>query len=775
MKNLKKALGIFLALTMILTMIPTFALADEAVVDYNAIVNEISFADFKGTNAGGQFNITADLDLRDTFTASDAADYAVTWTSSDESVISNAGVVTTTTSKVDRWVTITAKIENATKSFKLRVKAATAAEDILFAEDFDDMTVGEFTNMDSAAEGMKGWYVNVTNAEHTSADGTTQFDIINNDENADENVMKMTARSSGKNYFLTNNFASSVSGIVAYDADVKFPYKSIQCPFWPYWHVKGTDGISHPFNSGAQSAAYRFKDDEWQHVTTIYDITNKTVDTYIDGVLLFSDTNLASATLNGLTSIATRLQDGTLYAGSIAYIDNIEVKQLTFDAEAEALASFDPTNSSSNYAGTNIVDKDLKNTITIGNDTYDITYASSDESVVSSTGKVKLSDFVRNVTVTPQIMVGDIAVKGSSTCYTVLPITSNYTVHLYEDFESIDVVTEASGTPGNAVTTDTDYGTDVEVGDIFDCNGEPIDTDSGWTLNNKTNYRKSFSNLGSRSQIVSADGDKVLRMYLNADHSDYRLQKSIDNPFTSGRVALSIRIKAVNGKAKLSSQFMGRLYDNKIRGDFGGTGLDGNGDSANDDIAVSMANDGNWHTYLFVYDVNTTKTIGNYVAIPLSIYVDGEFMGTSWKKHTSADGNTKYDYEATDRMYICQWGTNGAAEVYVDDILLMNFDSKDIQLAGTTVADGVVTKADVQCVSYETTMPGEVKLLAAAYNSSDELICAKVVNANVTAVGDNESDLGLDITGAAYYRLFVFDGLTNIKPLALSKIYNIAE
>lgn len=746
MKNLKKTLGIFLALTMLLTMIPTFALAE---VDYDAIVNEISFADFKDTNAGGQFNITADLVLSDSFVASDGENYNVSWSSSDESVITSAGVVTTTTSKLDRWVTITAKIENASKSFKLRVKGTAAAEDILFNEDFDTMTAGAFTNTDKAAEGMNGWYV-----EGTPENAETEFTVISTDDDADGNTMELTATSvQDPRVYLQRDISLPTSGLVEFSADVKSKNSEngLFCVFWPVWGVKKEGEILYPAYYNNSSVKMSFKDDEWQHFSAIYDITNKKMDAYVDGELVFSKANFSSSewnyTISNYTKFQARMTGGS-YAGAKTSFDNIEVKKLTFDAEADALAVFNPVNQESRYKDSVYVNSDLKNSITIGNDTYDVTYVSSDESVIASDGSVTLPEFFRTVSVTPQIKVGTTTLTGEAISLTVLPVSSNYTEKLYEDFEGIGVITEA-------------VADSVDVGDMFDANGAPVDASSGWTLTNTTSYRTEWSN-GGRIQIVSDDNNSVLKMKRTANNVDYRIQTAMSHNNAFGdRIAVAIRIKNIGNYINIAGSYMGCLNITRgFRGDFA---------KVSTDTDQAISHDKDWHTYLFVYDKGITETKKNADAYPVTLYRDGVLVGTSWARTTNYTGDTLFQ--------LLQWAEYQASEIYVDDILVMNLDADPMQFADSTVENGILKTAGIQYNSYEQNIgTSSMSLIVASYDSNDDFIGAKVVNATPDKVGINDVNVEYTLpTATDYYRLFLFDGLTNIKPLSLSKIYNIAE
>lgn len=763
MKNMKKILGIFLSLTMLLTMIPAgmVSAADE---DYQVAASEICFADIKAENANGQFNVISDLYLFTQYTAEDGKTYDVSWVSSNEEVISTSGTVADVTA--DTWVDIYAVVEDdetdATAkggTMKICVKAPVATEDVLFFEDFEDfeLTDGVYTFDDddmynSGSGPADTWHIERpgNRPDIPASENGTEFSVRdsvldNEDLTVSGKTLRLDTVDSGnqRNSYLTNVFATTApeSGIITFSADIMASGSSSQFYFFPVWQKKTTQQIYFPYGNNSTGLENAFAAQKWYNVSTVYNVNTGVATGYVNGV------EYQSAELelgDWINKIQMRLQAGSSYNSDYTYVDNIRVTKKTFDAETAALTAFNPINQSSAYKNSNYVNMNLVNTLTIGGTAYDVTYASDDTGVIAADGTVTPSDFISYVTVIPSITVDGVKLSAPSKTLIVLPMAANFGERLYEDFEDIGYITEAE--------------TGVEVGDIFNAAGAPVDSNSGWTVAAPANYTLSYAD-GNRWQIISDEANNVMRFKTVKDSKNVQLKKSIANPDIGDKAALCMRVKLVSGNMNFSTNFSGRLRPTDFRADFGGT-------NTTTDLSLSFNKD--WHTYMFVYDSGIVESKNSKASAPISLYIDGEYVGTSWSTTTALP----------DAFAMMQWGAVAAdSEVLVDDILLINFDAKELQLAGTTVAGGVLTTADVQYVSYESDLTGTKTIIAAAYNNQDELVDVSIIpNVAVNAIGYNEVAVNYTLpSNAVKYRLFLFESIDSVKPLALSKIYNIAE
>ena len=505
------------------------------------------------------------------------------------------------------------------------------------------------------------------------------------------------------------------------------------------WHSL-TDGTKFT-PVGAAQETILLDTETWHTYRLIIDYDKTTTTLYVDELQIGDVANVAPK----ITHIGFLMPRNA--AGGDIYIDDINISQKS----SPTLLAFNPATKGSIY-----VDKDLATSITLDGASYPITYETSDSSVINSNGKVTIPDFFSTVTVTPVITVDGVELRGTATQLTVLP--KNYQTRLDSDFNNLVVATEASG--------DAATGTNVEAGDLFDANGDAYDTtENAWHLANswKANYRTEYPS-GERIQVVNDGNEKVLRMNKIKGSSPYnkdlRLEKAIPNPACGDRVALSMRIKVVSGSMNLSSYFMGRLRSAGLRADFA------NLLRSNDlDYTISAG----WHTYLFVYDsaLTETQTQGTTSyenAHPISLYIDGEYKGTGWTTENNFKANST-DFQ------LMQWDTVGTSEVYVDDILLVNFDAEDVQFTGATVDGGKITNVGLQYASYgQTAISGTV--FAGAYDAQGKLIQVGVLGtATAATAGFTNADV-TDYTlpeGTASYRLFLFDSVETLKPLAVSK------
>lgn len=754
-----KKLSIFLAFVMLFTMIPMTALAAET--GYKTAATEIKFSDFAGTgNTNGPFNIVSDLNLIKEFPASDNVTYPVTWSSSDPSLIDADGKLTDVVSPVDRWVRLTAVVSdpenselNGTTNFDLCIKAEVDEGDyILQRETFDSITAG--TAIKETA--VNGWAVQPVSG-YTADDGNTDFTVVDSAAvkadtsiTVDDNItvygnalqLKADTTSAKRNNLLVKDLGTMPeSGLVSFSADFLFSGSSTQFYLYPFWTKKTVGVMTYPYVPAGtafttSTIEQNFGTNTWQNITVIYDLDNKTVVATRNGKLLF-ESAIPNETIENLGKIQMRLYE---YSGDYAYIDNLEVKKL-FVTEKETFAEFNPANKGETY-----VDKDLVATTDLNGISYPVTYESSDTSVIAADGTVTHPDFFRTVTVTPKIEIDGTILKGTTVSLTVLPIEDNYEEKMFEDFDSLK---------------------DVKEGDFFVNNGTTVESNyEGWYTNRKnapTTYKKAQDD-GRRTQLKLDDGNYVLNLLTVKDTSDYQMIKDIEDPECGDRGALIMRVKNLsNSHLQFSSSYTG-LFNQKTglwRGAYGSSSKYG------DDVSVISLPRNEWMTLMFVYDKGITQTINEKECMPISLYVDGEYFNTSWTPTTTI--NPKQFLILQQGSYVSTTGS----DIYIDDILLVNFDAEDVQFAGTTVTEGTLTNVELQYTSYgASAISGTV--FAGAYDADGKLINVGVLG-TVSAPAAGFHDL--DVTdyalpkGTASYRLFLFDSVEGLRPLAVSKTY----
>ena len=100
---------------------------------------------------------------------------------------------------------------------------------------------------------------------------------------------------------------------------------------------------------------------------------------------------------------------------------------------------------------------ELDTTVNLEDETYTVTYTSTNEGVITSNGKVNNSYGVEFVTVTPQITVNGIVVQGTAQSLIVLPDASLAKATFFEDFEG-ESFAPATGTSTKVLEANKSYG-----------------------------------------------------------------------------------------------------------------------------------------------------------------------------------------------------------------------------------------------------------------------------------------------------------------------------
>ncbi len=730
-----KKLSIFLCIVMILTMLPTMGVF----ADYQSAADTISFVTFRGTNTD-QFGIKENLVFPEKITE-DEKEFDVEWTSSNPGVISIAEeasdgnyIGTVTRGVADEWVTVTAKVYHetasntfVTRNYLVRVSAAEANVRYLLQENFDDKEVsGNASDITSTTASSSDWYFNGSAA----TENRTDYKFVT-DEILGGKALKMTSKSSVANYFAVHKLTDSLpeSGLVSYSVNIKMASANPTVIIRPFSRQMSISSItsfatSNAFNTDFPSSVGRYNN--WINLTTVYDVETKIAKVYANGIFMFEEDTTSAGSYLVWDEIRLRMVNG---ADQIVYVDNIEVKEILSGA-SEKIEAFNPATKGSSY-----VDGNLATSV----EGIAVSYESSDESVIAKDGSVTRSEFYRTVTVTPIAKAGNFELRGNTYTLTVLPETKYYKERLFEDFE------------------------DASEGKIFGEDGTT--TYNGWSLDASRIGQTSYSSYkdaidgGVKTEIENVDGDNALLMEVPANKKGYRIQKTVETLGESDRVVLSMRVK--NGKADtfaLASSYIGMFNDYyDWRGDWGGN-------KVVDDIANDAFKKKNvWQTYLFVFDRGITENSAH----PISLYIDGKYIGTQWEKAASIGS-----YLSVIQFY--QNNTNGyASSIYVDDILLAKIDVPELQLAGATVEEGVLKSINLQYISYGTQK--NMTVLLAEYEG-DKLTDVKIAWETEAGLETGYYTINTDCAlseGATSYRLFLLDSVGNLKPLAISKQFAV--
>lgn len=728
-----KKLSIFLCIVMFMAMLPTMGVY----ADYQDAADSISFVTFKGTNTD-QFGVKSNLLFPERVQDADGNNFNVTWTSSNTNVISiseeaSDGIYagTVTRGVADEWVTVTAKVYHETavntfvsRNYLVRVLAADSNVKYLLQENFDDKEVSEnASDITSTTVSSSDWYFN-GNSEMAKR---TDYKFVADDV-LGGNALKMTGKSSVNNEFAVRKLTGSLPerGLVSYSVNIKMASANptvIIRPFSRQMSISNITSfaISNAFSTSYPEAAIYNK---WINLTTIYDVETKVAKVYVNGIFMFEENTTSAGSYLVWDEIRLRMVNGK---NETVYVDNIEVKEILSGAP-EKVKAFNPATKGSIYVDTNLASKV---------EGMAVSYESSDESVIAKDGSVTFGEFYKTVTVTPVVKAGNIELSGNAYTLTVLPKAECYKERLFEDF--------------NGATEGKIFGDDGTA----TYNGWSLDS-SRITLSGYSSYADAVA-AGVKTEIKAVDGSKALLMEVPTGKKGYRLQKSVDTLGENDRVVLSMRIKnSIADTFALASSYIGMFNDYyDWRGDWGGN-------KVVDDITNDAFKKKNvWQTYIFVFD----KTITENSAHPISLYIDGKYIGTQWENAASIGS-----YLSVLQLY--QNNTNAyASSIYVDDILLAKIETPEIQFTGATVTNGVVKTIGVQYISYGTQK--NMTAMLAAYNG-DGLIEVKELWTDTDGIDTGYNEIPVDYTlpqGTTRYRLFLFDSLETLRPLAISKEY----
>ena len=745
-----KKLSILLAIVMLLTVVAPATLVSAE--NYQDARDSITFDTIKGTNKD-QFNVTATITLPKSVNSTAGTVHKVEWTSGNPAALSlvegeESYTAIPAIGAVDAWAELVANVYHedtekfpgayVQRKMNMRIPADRSKVEFLLEDDFEDKENG--TKITSTTASDTDWYLESTEPSFT--DFTYVTDAVTGENNV---ALKMTVADPDNTYVWAIKKLTRVpdSGIVVYNMKAAFSGSSALDYVRPFWQEKGTSAVRHPAGvAGAAEFQTTFYGNNWYYFTVIFDLDNNVITTYIDGKYAYTDNGIPAETKDQMAKgIAMRL-GGSSYTQNYVYVDDLEVKVLLED-EAADLKAFNPATKGAAY-----VDANLVQTVTLNGASYPVTYKSSDETVIAADGTVTRPDFFRTVKVTPQVTIDSMVLCGAERSLLVLP--QNASPVFSEDF------------------------TAAPEGELINSEN-PMDASkakyNGWYVQHTGGYSDYATGVadGTTANIVKVDNNNALLMNVATAGKGYRLGKNIDEIAAGDVAALAIRVKNAKGSGVDSfATSLGGIFSSWYgwRGEWSGNKVVGDHDAdASPSVYAKLQGAGKWRTYLFVFDkiISATETGG--AGYPISLYIDGEYIGTNWASTAVAANFTK--------IFILNQYNHGAqaASTYIDDIMVFKInDSQQFQSTNNTVADGKLTHIGIQNTRYGTQQ--NLTAMLTAYNNGTIVGAKQLYTAlSAPAVGDALIDIE-DYTfpqGTTSYRIFLLESAANLKPLAVSK------
>lgn len=258
----------------------------------------------------------------------------VVWRSSDETVVSNNGVVTI--SDVSKPATMTATITSGEKSvekkFDLIVKESDPSNFYNLVEDFDGLSNTGLSN---------------------SSNSTLSYELSDKDST---NVAKFTTTDSGTKWVSlkttsNNGYTGNIRRYIA-EADIKLVPNDgeteNESTVYGIWlggatahtelniNTKGGWTSIRTYGESTSSSTYKSvlsspEANEWQHVKIDLNLYSQTYDFYVENEKLFS-TRIADADIAGAASSPLRALQFSITKGGTLYLDNVSVREYTDDA-----------------------------------------------------------------------------------------------------------------------------------------------------------------------------------------------------------------------------------------------------------------------------------------------------------------------------------------------------------------------------------------------------------------------------------------------------------
>lgn len=285
-----------------------------------------------------------------------------------------------------------------------------------------------------------------------------------------------------------------------------------------------------------------------------------------------------------------------------------------------------------------VTDGALTSSVEIDGEAYTVTYASTKEAVITSTGTVNHGLTAEYVTVTPQITVAGSTVKGTAQKLIVLPDPSLANATFFEDFEGSEFA-PAEGAEFNALSGTTTYGK--------------------WTT----------SAVNSNSEIhIKTDSTKYLKLRMatpgttNGTHIAPFITAALDEKvMTSDMTVVSLRMKNyigsgtdVQGISPFFNIKRGAIYQNIFHA----------GVTNSQTTPLGMGGDNVWH------DVTAVRVKGATANDTVTeVFVNGSSVG-SFNGEISPANTLKIEITRAKENPLC-----------VDDIYAVGLDLPEVKLA----------------------------------------------------------------------------------------------
>ncbi len=595
----------------------------------------------------------------------------------------------------------------------------------------------------STTVGYNGWTINTTDYASVKAQGVT-MSIIADPDDETNNILHCHRETSGSGNS-THQLISSVSVPAQPASDtVVFSFKM---KFDNRYHKAGFDGqptasLRNDFVTfgsatftpvGTEQTSAVSATNTWHTYELVISYTTNTTTLYID---TYQIGDVYNGTMP-VSSIKIYQPRGETYGYGNVWFDDFKVEWIPDPEFLTSFAEFVPATKGGLY-----VDGNLPETFELLGESYDVTYESSDLGIIAANGTVTRPDFFSTVSVTPVTTFEGETVKGKTSALVVLP--KNGTVRLFEDFEI------AGATHGRR---------------FFGTTG--TDGLNGWFTPSGAGSVSYYEEKGNKADFYSDNGNMTLNLYKEGSSSgrDYDIRKNLSEAGTSsdGRLVTIMRIKKLGdaGAVNIASPYIGMRANNGVwYGDYIENRENGYTISA-------MSDTDNWHTYMFVYDTSKSKTTGVGESYPISVYVDGSYIGTGFSGIDRNAGEIPAN-QFTFRQFC--GSTGGTNNILIDDIMFFQANSGDVQFGPHTIANSKLTGAKVQHNSYGAeAVSGTV--FAAAYSADDVMVdaCPGVVVTAAATGGYADATFDLDLSGASYFRLFFFDSEADLQPIIGSK------
>ena len=661
--------------------------ADNSLMLDDIIVMNVATPEIKLADKGEKY-VTADS--LPTSVTLGGVEYGVTYTSSNTNVIAANGKVNHGIG-VD-YVTVTPQLNanGAAISCASQELIVMPSGSVTLEEDFEGDVFKPDTDATEkvlSAGTYNGWNV-------TTASGNTVTTL--KDDSAESRYLKM--------YLDTKNAAAPSikkamntpdSGITVFAFDAKFA-------FWR----QGNIGWIKPFagiNTRTYNLAYKISADgtdsgiaiETREVWHEYVFVRKnssiaenvTTEVFMDGVSVGSFTGDG-----GFEKTVLEIIDPSATTdGNALSIDNLLVMNVAIDDIKIA----DKGNS---Y----VVGDSLPSTVTIGGESCNVTYESSNSAVIDAEGNVTHSDSFVYVDVTPTVTLAGSEFVCKTQKLLVMPLS--YDEALFEDFESF--------TEGSLIDGDLTAPNGWKCGNFYDAAyDEYIDLN----IDNDEEHGKYF-----RLEIEKTGA--VVNPVFSKNFDDRENGKTL----IGFRANVNPYYTALNKEIRI----------NPI-GEFATTFLKG----GNDSQVHSVYTTNSWQDILFVVDNAGAVKNGNEIYKKADIYVNGELKAEDY-----------YFTNWISALEITAW--RGAEQsILLDDIVVAHIDASeyivtDIKQTNDALTGFIVAKMNASAKT--------AKAYAAMYDTDGKLTASDVFDLSFNGNTATVSEANVSLANAASMKIFVW-------------------